>query len=411
MPPTITVTGTLSAFSTTYGTASATQTLSVSGSNLTANITATAPTGYEVSNGGAFGATTTFTQSGGTASGTLSIRIAALTAPSTTLGTTLAFTSTGATTVNVTTSGTVNKFTPTVTVTGTTSFTYTGSAQGPNTSTVMGVSGGVTPTGTVTYSYVGVSGTVYGPSATPPTNAGNYTVTASYSGDSNYNAASSGATAFSIAKATPTATLSVTNSPVTYTGSAQSATVGITTSSVPGSVSTIKYNGSSTAPTNAGTYAVTANFVPTDSANYNTLTGLSAGNFVINKATPTVSVTNSPVTYNASPQSATVAGSVSGSVSNVMYNGSGTVPTAAATYAITADFTPTDTTNYNSLTGASAGNFVINPAGLTITVDSGQYKIKGASDPTFTYIANRAHLARYDLGRAEPRFRRDPGFL
>ena len=88
------------------------------------------------------------------------------------------------------------------------------------------------------------------------------------------------------------------------------------------------------------------------------------------KTTPTLSVTNSPVTYTASPQSATVTGSVAGTVSSITYDGSSTVPTNAGTYAITADFAPTDSANYNSLTGASAGNFVIakaNQSALTFT--------------------------------------------
>ena len=80
------------------------------------------------------------------------------------------------------------------------------------------------------------------------------------------------------------------------------------------------------------------------------------------KTTPTISVTNSPVTYNTSPQAATVSGSVAGVVSNIKYASSLTVPTTAGTYAITADFVPTDSANYNSLTGASAGNFVISTA-------------------------------------------------
>ncbi|MGC9602711.1 MAG: DUF2341 domain-containing protein [Minisyncoccia bacterium] len=79
-----------------------------------------------------------------------------------------------------------------------------------------------------------------------------------------------------------------------------------------------------------------------------------------NPVTPTLSVTNSPVTYTGSAQAATVTGSVAGTVSSVLYNGLATVPTAAGTYAITANFAPTDSTDYSSLTGASAGNFVIN---------------------------------------------------
>jgi len=87
--------------------------------------------------------------------------------------------------------------------------------------------------------------------------------------------------ALTVVKATPTATLAVNNSPVTYDGSAHAATVGITASSVPGEVQNILTGGAAT-QTAAGTYAVTADFVPTDTANYNTLIALSAGNFRIN---------------------------------------------------------------------------------------------------------------------------------
>nr|WP_294775770.1 MBG domain-containing protein [uncultured Flavobacterium sp.] len=83
--------------------------------------------------------------------------------------------------------------TPTVTPTVGT-YTYNGLAQGPNTATNTG-------TGTsYTFSYVGVSGTVYGPSATQPTNAGDYTVTATVgdSADGFYRTANSSATSFSI---------------------------------------------------------------------------------------------------------------------------------------------------------------------------------------------------------------------
>jgi hypothetical protein len=80
------------------------------------------------------------------------------------------------------------------------------------------------------------------------------------------------------------------------------------------------------------------------------------------KENPTLSVSNSPVTYDGTAKSATVTGSVAGSVSDIRYGGSTTVPTNAGTYVITADFTPTDTTSYNSLNDAAAGNFVIDKA-------------------------------------------------
>jgi len=83
-----------------------------------------------------------------------------------------------------------------------------------------------------------------------------------------------------INKATPTATLTVSNTPVTYDGTAKAATVSITSSSVTGTAQNV-LTGSAVSQTAAGSYAVTANFVPNDTTNYNTLATLAAGNFVI----------------------------------------------------------------------------------------------------------------------------------
>ena len=75
--------------------------------------------------------------------------------------------------------------------------------------------------------------------------------------------------------------LSITNSPQTYRSSPIAAVV---TCSSGGAVSNILYGPSSTAPTNAGTYAVTADCAA--NGNYSAVTGSSAGNFVI-AAAPT----------------------------------------------------------------------------------------------------------------------------
>ncbi len=115
------------------------------------------------------------------------------------------------------------------------------------------------------------------------------------------------------------------------------------------------------------------------------LTSAVSSSFTITKAVPTLSVTNSPATYNGSPRTATVSGSVAGTASNIKYNGSATTPTNAGTYAITADFAPTDSTNYNSLTGASAGSFVISVASQIITF--GALSDKTLGNPDFTVSA------------------------
>jgi hypothetical protein len=247
-----------------------------------------------------------------------------------------------------------------------------------------------------------VSNVLYAGFSTEPTDAGTYAVTADFAPTDSTNYESlTGASAgdFVIEKATPT--LSVTNSPVTYNGSPQAADV---SGSVAGTVSNVLYDGSSTEPTDAGTYAVTANFVPDETTNYESLIGASAGDFVIDQVTPTLSVTNSPVTYDGSPQAADVVGSVLGTVSNVQYDGSATEPTDAGTYAVTANFTPTDTTNYASLTGASAGDFVINQIATSLSVTNSPVTYDGnpqAADVSGS-VAGTVSNVQYDGSGTEP---------
>jgi hypothetical protein len=108
--PAITVTpSSLSGFTTTPNNPSISQSVMVNGSNLTDNITITAPSGYEVSSdNSSFGPSVTLTQSGGSVAATaIYVRIAS----SATLGAVtgnLSLTSTGATAQSVTLSGSVN---------------------------------------------------------------------------------------------------------------------------------------------------------------------------------------------------------------------------------------------------------------------------------------------------------------
>ena len=90
--------------------------------------------------------------------------------------------------------------------------------------------------------------------------------------------------------------------------------------------------------------------------------------FNINRAIPTLSITNPSVPYNGSQQAVVISKSVSGNVNDVKYNGSSTIPTNAGVYAITADFTPTDTTDYSSLHHVSVGNFTITKIDASISI-------------------------------------------
>ena len=108
--PVILDAATANAFTTTYGTASGSQTFSVSGLYLTANLVATVPGGFEVSSDGTtYGSTATFTPSSGSASGTLSIRLKADAAVSGTYNSqNIVLSSTGATSVNIVTAASGN---------------------------------------------------------------------------------------------------------------------------------------------------------------------------------------------------------------------------------------------------------------------------------------------------------------
>jgi len=92
----------------------------------------------------------------------------------------------------------INKANSTVTPTVVT-YTYSAAAQGPNSASHSG-SGGA-----ITYSYLGTGSTSYSASATQPTAAGTYNVTANLAADANY-ASASNTTAFTIAQAPLTIT-------------------------------------------------------------------------------------------------------------------------------------------------------------------------------------------------------------
>jgi hypothetical protein len=255
------------------------------------------------------------------------------------------------------------------------------------TATVAPTTGSTAPTGTVQFK---INGTNFGSPVTLSASGSNgvaasglistltvagspHTIEAAYIPTGNFTT-STGTLAGGqvIEKATPTATLAVNNSPQTYSGSPQAATVAISVSSVPGTVSNVKYDGSATAPTNAGTYAVTADFVPTDTANYNSLIGLSAGNFMIEKAGSTTTVScPANVTYNGTAQTPCTASysttdGLGGPLTvNYTNNTNAGTATASASYAGDANH---ESSNHSK-------NFTIDKASSTtmVTFEAGPY--------------------------------------
>ena len=260
LPPTITTSiASLTGLNYTFNAGpSVAQSFTVAGVNLSADITVTAPTDYEISlsaGAGYTSSTLTLTQTAGVVSTTtIYVRLKSGLAAASYNSETVQCTSTGAITQNITCSGTV-KVTPTVIVTPINTYTYNGSPQGPIAATTGG------STGAMTYSYVGVSGTVYGPSATLPTIVGSYTATASVAADANYNSASSSATAFTIGIASQTITFGAlstkarSDAPFAL-GATASSTLGVSYVSSNTAVATI--SGSTVTIVGSGTTNITA---------------------------------------------------------------------------------------------------------------------------------------------------------
>ena len=193
----------------------------------------------------------------------------------------------------------------------------------------------------------------YNGSSTPPTAAGTYPVIATFtSTDTNYGTATGSGTLV-ISPATPGVTVTV-GAPI-YDGKAHAATataVGVDGTTQVAGMFSFTYNGSATAPTAAGTYAVVATFTSTDT---NYTGGTAQGTLTVNQATPTVAVADGGGTYNGSafPATGTVTGVSGGAaaglegygLSTTYYSGStatGTplagAPSQAGTYTVQASF-------------------------------------------------------------------------
>jgi large repetitive protein len=236
------------------------------------------------------------------------------------------------------------------------------------------------------------------------TGAGSCTVTAHQAGNNNYNPAGDVSETFSIAKATPT--VSVTWSGWTYDGTAHAAAGGVTGVGSPaaslGNPDTFTYYTGSTvtgtalaeAPTNAGTYTVVAHVNAT--TNY-TAADSTANTVTVAKATPVVSVTWNNWTFDGDPHPAT--GSVSGVGSPAENLGA---PTSFTYYSgTTATGTPlagapTGVGTY-TVVGSFAGTGNYNPASATKTAVTVTYRWDGYLQP----INDTAH----QIGVTESRFK------
>ncbi|MDA0859138.1 MAG: MBG domain-containing protein, partial [Verrucomicrobia bacterium] len=130
---------------------------------------------------------------------------------------------------------------------------------------------------------------------------------------------------FTVPKTAASITLAGLNQ--TYNGSAQSVSI---TTSPPGLSYTVTYDGTSSAPTNAGTYNVVATI--TD-PNYE---GSSTSTLTIAKATATISLGELNQTYDGTARMVTHATTPSGLATSLTYNGNPSAPINAGSFSVVA---------------------------------------------------------------------------
>jgi uncharacterized protein (DUF2252 family) len=246
--------------------------------------------------------------------------------------------------------------------------TYNAQPYASATATVTGIGGVMLTDEPITFTYYVTGSTTALSSA--PTDAGTYDVIASYPGDTDYVAAISSRATFMIGQVTPSVVAHAPNT--TYNAqpyaSATATVTGVAGATLTDESITFTYyvTGSSTAlstaPTDAGTYDVTATY-PGD-LDYTTATS-SRATFTIGQATPSVVAHAPNATFNAQPYASATAtvtgvGGVTLSDEPVTFTyyvtGSTTAlssaPTDAGTYDVTATY-PGDT-DYASATSSRA---------------------------------------------------------
>jgi sugar lactone lactonase YvrE len=259
----------------------------------------------------------------------------------------------------------------------------------------------ISPASPVFGQTVTVSATVSGPSLTPagtvaftvdgsPTTAsltagvatatltglsvGTHTISATYTSSNGFASATTSATTFTVGQATATVMLS--NLSQTYTGSPLSAMVATTPTGLAVSVT---YNGSTTAPTAAGSYAVIATI------NNPNFVGSASGTLTIAKATTTITFAanpTSPTRGQSDLLSATVTGAGGPGGTVVFSSGATTLclATLNASGMGSCSFVPsTDGNLIITAQYSGDGNHLASSSNLTLFVFDGAVKLQFAS--------------------------------
>jgi len=369
---TITVSGTLVAVPTTYGTASSNTTFTVSGTTLTAGITVAAPAGYEVStsSGGPFAASILVGSAPTVLSTTIYVRIAAATVPGSYSGN-VTCSSTGAVSKTVATvASTVSK--AVLTISGlsgvnkvydrTTTATLSGSGS------LVGIIGAdvVTLTGTPSPTFasanvgIGIAITVTGYTL-GGANAGNYTLTQP-----------TGLTANITAKTLTVSGVSASNK--SYNGNT-TATVsgGVLTGIISPDVVTVSTTGTFASANVANGIVVTV-----------ALAGANAGNYTLTQPGITANITTAALTITANDVSKVYGTTITGGTGSVAFTNSAllngeTIGTVSIAYGTGSAATAAVASYVGQVTPSAATGGTFNPANYNITYITGKITVTPAT--------------------------------
>lgn len=237
----------------------------------------------------------------------------------------------------------------------------------------------------------------YSSGATETSPVGTYDVTGT-SSNHNYNVTVEGTNKLTVTKAEPTGTDFVLsgNDTISYDAETHAVTVNAKTGIVGMGDITVKYNGKSELPKNAGTYQISIDVA--EGANYAAAKDIELGSFVITKATPVAAnfafTAPTNLIFDGTAKTATLASADDvigmGNLS-VEYNGSTKVPTAVGTYKVT-------------VTVAEGANYI---AAKSIENDNWTFTVVKAEGKNFgelvkQVVYNDRSIQTVDLSRLMP---------
>jgi hypothetical protein len=177
-----------------------------------------------------------------------------------------------------------------------------------------------------------------------------------------------GSVGVAVSKATPTVSAWATASAITYGQTLASSSLSGGTASVPGAFS---WTTLATAPA-TGTTSEGVTFTATDASDYNTVAGTVS--VTVTKATPTVSAwpAASAITYGQTLASSILTGGTASVGGTFAWTSSTLVP-SGGTPSESVTFTPSDITDYNTVTGSVS--LTVNMAAPAVTVTPGSSSI------------------------------------